>query len=303
MNKSTFLLEDVLSVLDDYKIIGDRKKTFDLFSPIDGSTDRSLTFCTETNGIVKEKISNTEANIIICSLDAMKFIDNKNKTIIYVKKPRLAIIKMLNYIYPNKKESYICNTVKIGNNTIIDHTSTVCSYTIIGNNVVIGNNCIIGSNCNILDDTEIGDNVRIKSGCTIGSDGFGYEKGNNNEWIKFPHIGKVIIKNNVDIGANTCIDRGSLDNTIIEDGVKIDNLVHIAHGAKIGKNTLIITLSCIAGSVKIGNNCWIAPGAIIRNGLVLGNNVTVGMGSVVTKNIDDDDIVIGIPAKSIKNKC
>ena len=96
MDKSKFILENVLNVLNDYKIIGSRKKTFDLVSPIDDSTDRSLTFCTETNEVVNEKINNTEANIIICSLDAMKYIDNPNKTIIYVKKPRLAIIKILN---------------------------------------------------------------------------------------------------------------------------------------------------------------------------------------------------------------
>jgi UDP-3-O-[3-hydroxymyristoyl] glucosamine N-acyltransferase len=104
----------------------------------------------------------------------------------------------------------------------------------------------------------------------------------------------------VHIGNNTCIDRGSLSDTILYEGVKVDNLVHIAHNVKIGKNSLIIAQSMIAGSVTIGENCWIAPSSCIRNAVKIGNQVTIGLASTVTKNVPDNSTVLGSPALPIE---
>ena len=106
----------------------------------------------------------------------------------------------------------------------------------------------------------------------------------------------------MNIGANTCIDRGTLSDTIIGEGTKIDNLVHIAHNVVIGKNCTIVCLSCIAGSVHIGDDVHVYIGAIIRDGRRVGKGAIVGMGAVVTKDVEENDIVVGVPAKSIKNK-
>ena len=140
------------------------------------------------------------------------------------------------------------------------------------------------------------------SNSVIGGVGFGYAQDElTKQYVRFPHYGRVIIHNNVSIGNNTCIDRGSLSDTIMHDGVKIDNLVHIAHNVKIGKNTLIIANAMIAGSVIIGENCWIAPSSCIRNGITIGDNVTVGLASTVTKNIGSSQTVMGSPAVSIED--
>ena len=146
-----------------------------------------------------------------------------------------------------------------------------------------------------------GNNVKIGENVVIGGEGFGYEF-DGTKLIKFPHYGGVIIESDVDIGNNTCIDRGSLGNTIIRKGTKIDNLVHIAHNVDIGENCLIVANVGIGGSVKIGDNCYIGFGSTIKNGVKIGNNVIVGMGAVVLADIPDNEIWVGNPAKKLRDK-
>ena len=147
---------------------------------------------------------------------------------------------------------------------------------------------------------SIGQRVRIGPGSRVGFDGFGYERNEDGTWEHFPHRGRVIIGDDVEIGANTCIDRGTLGDTVIGNGTKIDNLVHIAHNAVIGEDCIIVCLVCIAGGVRIGDNSWIAPGSIIRDGIKIGKGVVVGMGAIVTKDVRDGVIVIGNPAREME---
>lgn len=147
-----------------------------------------------------------------------------------------------------------------------------------------------------------GENVLIGENCSIGNDGFGYEKNLDGTWIKFPHYGNIILEDNVEIADNVCIDRGVLGDTIIKRGVKIDSLVHISHNVKIEQNSLIIAKTMIAGSVSIGKDCWIGPSSSIINGISIGNNVTVGIGSNVIRDVPDNVIVAGNPAKIIRKK-
>jgi UDP-3-O-[3-hydroxymyristoyl] glucosamine N-acyltransferase len=145
----------------------------------------------------------------------------------------------------------------------------------------------------------MGHNFTCGENTVIGGEGFGYERDEENNLIKFPHFFGVIIGDNVSIGSNTCIDRGALKDTIIQEGTKIDNLVHIAHNVNIGKRCLVVAGSVICGSVTIGNDCFIGANATIREHLTIGNNVTIGMGSVVTKNIPDNETWAGNPAKKL----
>ena len=142
---------------------------------------------------------------------------------------------------------------------------------------------------------EIHESLVIGHSSTIGSDGFGYENG-----LRFNHIGNVIIEEGVEIGSNTCIDRGTLGSTIIGKGVKIDNLVHIAHNVVIGEGSLIIACAMIAGSVTIGDNVWIGPSVSIAKGLYIGDNAVIGMGAVVLKDVPEGATMVGNPAKRIR---
>ena len=147
-----------------------------------------------------------------------------------------------------------------------------------------------------------GKNVQIGVNCSIGNDGFQYIKDVDGDLIKFPHFGNVILEDDVEIANNTCIDRGALSNTIIRRGVKIDNLVHIAHNVEIGENTQVIALSMIAGSVKIGKDCWISPSSCIKNQLTIGDNVLIGMGAVVISDVESNSIMVGNPAKLLRKR-
>ena len=187
---------------------------------------------------------------------------------------------------------FIGKNVKIGKNTIIGHNS------IIESNVQIGSNCIIGNNV-LIKNTFIGKNVRVLDGSIIGKKGFGFFPKNNIN-VRYPHIGMVIINDNVEIGCNNTIDRGSLSNTIIGKNTFIDNQVHIAHNVNIGSNCIITGQVGFAGSSIIGNRVSIGGQAGISGHLKIGNNVQIGGGSGVVKNIPDNSKVMGYPAKDIR---
>ena len=186
----------------------------------------------------------------------------------------------------------IGKNVKIGTNSIIGHN------TIIESNVVIGSNCVVGNNV-LIKNSVIGDNVRILDGAIIGKKGFGFLPDKKKNY-RYPHVGMVIINDNVEIGCNNTIDRGSVSDTIVGKNTFIDNQVHIAHNVKIGENCIITGQVGFAGSSIIGSNVSIGGQAGISGHLKIGNNVQIGGGSGVIKNIPDNSKVMGYPAKDIR---
>jgi UDP-3-O-[3-hydroxymyristoyl] glucosamine N-acyltransferase len=220
---------------------------------------------------------------------------------IIVDNPRKSFAEILRFFFVEKQEFLgvhpsvsIHPTVKYDEQQVTFEPNVV-----IEKNVKIGDRVIIGANTVIKSGTIIGDDVKIGSNNTIGGVGFGYEPNEEGVYELIPHLGNVILHNKVEIGNNTCIDRAVLGSTILETEVKVDNLVHIAHGVKIGANSLVIANSMIAGSVQIGKNTWVSPSASIKQKLIIGDNALVGMGSVVLKNVEDGAIVAGVPAKKI----
>jgi UDP-3-O-[3-hydroxymyristoyl] glucosamine N-acyltransferase len=134
----------------------------------------------------------------------------------------------------------------------------------------------------------------IDDTCVIGKAGFGYERDDDGSLFPIPHLGRVVIEENVEIHAHVCIDRGVTEDTVIGAGTKIDNLVHIAHGVKIGKNCLIVAGTVIGGSSEIGNNCFLGINCSIKNKVKIGNNCTIGMGAIVLADVPDNTTVIGV---------
>tara|TARA_B110001452_G_scaffold152169_1_gene126590 strand:+ start:30 stop:1010 length:981 start_codon:yes stop_codon:yes gene_type:complete len=191
------------------------------------------------------------------------------------------------------KNVLIGKNVKIGKNCLIGHN------TIIESNVEIGNNCSIGSNV-IIRNTIINNDVHVLDGCVIGKKGFGFfPKQDKN--IRYPHIGIVIINDNVEIGCGSTIDRGSMSNTIIGKNTFLDNQIHIAHNNIIGDNCIIAGQVGFAGSSTLGNHVMIGGQAGISGHLKIGNNVQIAGGSGVIKNIPDNSKVMGYPAKNLKD--
>jgi UDP-3-O-[3-hydroxymyristoyl] glucosamine N-acyltransferase len=238
---------------------------------------------------------------IICHPEAMNNAYNDNCTFLVSNSPRKLFADFLQLfadkfdpVTPNiHPTAIVCDSARVGNNVLIG------AHAFIANDVVIGDNCVIGHNTVIEPRTVIGNDVRIGSNCTIGGVGFGFEKNEENLYKRIPHIGNVVIKEKVEIGNNTCIDRAVLGSTIIESNVKIDNLVHIAHNVQIGENTMVIANSMIAGSTKIGQNVWVAPSTSVLNKLIIEDNATLGLGSVIIRDVSENDTVVGNPGRKI----
>ena len=189
----------------------------------------------------------------------------------------------------------------IGHKTIINENTHLGSNVVIGNNCKIGKNCIIHPQVVLYDHTEVGDNTIIHSGAIIGADGFGYIDVDGIHQ-KIPHKGSVDIGNNVEIGANTTIDKGCLSKTIIADGVKIDNLVQVGHNVTIGKHSVIVANSVIGGSTSIGEHCILAGSVSVSDNIRIGNNATILGRSAVSKHIKDNQVVSGFPAQDHKKE-
>ena len=190
------------------------------------------------------------------------------------------------------KNIFIGKKVKIGSKT------TIGSNTVIEHDVQIGKNCLIGLNVTIKN-TIIGNNVVIQDGCKIGVKGFGFIPLKDKNF-RFPHIGRVILKDNVELGANCTIDRGSIGDTVIGDNTFLDNQVHMAHNVRVGKNCMIAGQVGFAGSSTLGDNVSIGGQAGISGHLKIGNNVKIGGGSGVVKDIPENTTVMGYPAVPLK---
>jgi UDP-3-O-[3-hydroxymyristoyl] glucosamine N-acyltransferase len=224
----------------------------------------------------------------------------KKYNIIQCENPKETFFEILNrfFVIPKKagiELDSIVETQNIGTDVSIGHHCYICKDAIIGNNVSIKNNVII--EC----PAEIGDNTIIWSGVVIGTDGYGYYKKDDGINYKVPHFGGVKIGRNVEIGANTCIDRGVLVDTVIGNNVKIDNLCHIAHNVLIEDNVMITAMSALSGSSTVKENAYIAPGTLVLNQKTVGKNAFVGIGSVVIKNVQNSKAVFGVPARVYKN--
>jgi UDP-3-O-[3-hydroxymyristoyl] glucosamine N-acyltransferase len=191
---------------------------------------------------------------------------------------------------------YLGSFCYIGKNVKIGKEVKIYPNTYIGDNVVIGDNCLLFAGVRIYSETEIGNNCTVHSGAIIGSDGFGFAPLEDGTFKKIPQIGNVIIENDVEIGANTTIDRATLGSTFIRNGVKLDNHIQVAHNVDIDENTVIAAQTGIAGSTKIGKNCMIGGQVGIAGHLTIGNNVKVQAQSGIGKNIADNEVVQGTPS-------
>ncbi|MFT4643628.1 MAG: UDP-3-O-[3-hydroxymyristoyl] glucosamine N-acyltransferase [Planctomycetota bacterium] len=258
-----------------------------------------MTFIDKNRKDKAELLSNSSAGLIVGDEELLKY-RKKEQNILVVQNPKVCFSLISNQFFVTKTvpsisdKANIHETAKIGKGVYIGPNS------IIGK-VVVGANTRIMGNVWIGDGVEIGSNVIIQAGCVIGADGYGYNRDNDKKAIQFPHIGGVIIEDNVELGANTCIDNGTLGPTIISKGAKIDNLVHIGHNVIVGESVYIAAQTSIAGSTTIGDYTEIWTGVNIADGLTIGENCFVGMGSVVIKNIESNKKCFGNPAKIFGN--
>lgn len=300
----SYKVKDIITLLNaEYRgeFIEEVSKLSSFFS----ADEKSLTFAADEKFL--KNISQTKAKLIIVP-DIQLPLDIGKSYLVVRDNPRKIMPKLLNFFKRELKkfEKMIEDSSKIGQNCKIAPNVYIGHDVEIGDNVIIypnssigegakiGDNTIIYSNVSIREFVEIRKNCVIQPGAVIGSDGFGFIKidGNNQ---KIEQIGSVIIEDNVEIGANTTIDRGAIGDTIIKKYTKIDNLVQIAHNVELGENCLIISQVGIAGSAVIGNNVTIAGQTGVSGHIKVGDNVIIGAKSGVSGNVDSNQVLSGYP--------
>ncbi|MCR1972554.1 hypothetical protein NSA52_00225 [Clostridium sporogenes] len=284
-------------------------KNFNIYSvsTIDNPKSNTMIFC---NNLTYELLQNLktikESIIIINNTTNLQVKNHPNNLFLKVDRPRKEYAKILKFILDNKNISnnqyyFHQNGYYFGENIVIGENTIIEPFCFIDSNVTIGNNCIIKSGTKIGAYTTIGDNCVLKSNCVISDSGFGMERDDDGTTYKIPHLGGVNIGDNVEIGALTTIVCGTIEPTHIEDYVKIDDHVHVAHNCNIKKGTLITACSEISGGVKLGNNVWVGPNSSIIDGISVGDNSILGIGAVAIESISKNSIVAGNPAEKTEN--
>lgn len=272
-------------------------------STLKNPKDNTLIFINILNEESINNLKKIKNSIIILNKSNYAFKTDLN-CLLYVDRPRKEYAKILDFILksqPKDNKSYILKDgYYIGENVNIGKNVVIEPFVFIDHDVIIRDNCIIKTGAKIRKNVVIGNDCVIKENCVIGDDGYGVERDEDGTTYKIPHLGGVNIGNNVEVGAMSCICQGTIEPTVIEEYVKIDDCCFIAHNCNIGKGTFVIANSEISGSVSIGKNSWVAPNACIKDGLQIGDNVIIGMGAVVVKNVDSNVVVVGNPAHKLE---
>ena len=279
---------------------------------IDEAGPSQISFIASTKYLAK--LAATGAAAVIVPSGVAREAAPAGTCLLRVADPEMAFIDCLKYLYPGKPNpgtvsdrAHVESSVRIGSGTFIDAFVSVGARVSIGSNcqlhagcrigddVNIGNNCVLHPNVVLYRGVTIGDNVIIHAGSVIGADGFGY-KFRNGEHVKFPQVGTVVIESNVEIGANTCIDRAALGVTHVGEGAKLDNQVHIAHNVRIGARALLCGQVGIGGSTVIEDYAVLAAQCGVADHVTVGKQAMVLAQAGVTKDIAPKDQVMGFPA-------
>lgn len=295
MNLKSISLAQIIQLLDEsgyqFELFGNKNITINTFSSPHKKNSNSLYWINEKN---KHLFESTMSQSVIITNAYNTELNKQDFAYISTEDDRNVFFLILNHFFSGISSF---NVPMESEKSLLDFCRKNSIF--IDQYVVIGRNVRIYPNVVILGKVHIGDNSVIGPGTVIGFDGFGYTKQPNGNLTKINHYGGVIIGKNVEIGANSCIDRGTLDDTIIGDNVKIDNLVHIAHNVIIENNVTVIANSMIAGSTIIGKNTHISPSSSILNKLNIGPDSYVGIGSVVLRDVENSEKVFGNPARKL----
>ena len=292
-------------------VVGDKNLIISALSPIDNIIANALVFAEGSDNLKRAEASDATAILVASN------VENVNKPIIQVANPFGAFIKLLHHFYPERKpEAGIHPTAIIAEDVILGKNVSIAPFVVIESGSIIGDHCIIKSHVHIghqvtlgehttihphvtiYDTCRIGARVCIHASTVIGSDGFGYTM-ENDQHLKVPHVGNVIIEDDVEIGANTVVDRATLGTTIIGEGTKIDNLVQIAHSVRLGKHNILCAFTGIAGSTTSGNHVIFAANVGVSDHVRIDDGVILGARAGVPprKHLKQGNIYLGSPAR------
>ena len=298
------------------KIEGDENATVNTFAKIEEGKKGAISFL--SNPKYTHYLYDTESSVVLVD-EALELTRQTKATLIRVSNAYESVAKLLQ-LYESMKPkkqgidsmAFVSSTAKIGegcyvgafayigDNVEIGDNCQIYPHATIYDNTKIGNNCIIYPNASIYHDCRIGNNVTLHSGCVIGADGFGFAPSQDG-YDKIPQIGIVTIEDNVEIGANTCVDRSTMGSTYIRNGVKLDNLIQIAHNVEVGKNTVMAAQVGVAGSTKVGEWCMFGGQVGMAGHITIADRTSVGAQAGIPGNVrKPDTTILGTPAYDAK---
>lgn len=304
-----FTAEQIANVIGG-RVEGNKDAKVHTFAKIEEGTDGAISFL--SNPKYTHYLYNTKSSIVIVN-EGVELEKDVDATLIRVPNAYESIAKLLQIYEASKPkktgvapQAYIAPSAKLGNNCYVGPFAYVgegaeigdgCQiypHAVVGDNVKVGSNCIFYPNTTIYQGCKIGNNVTIHAGSVIGADGFGFAPGADG-YDKIPQIGIVVIEDNVEIGANTCVDRSTMGATVIHKGVKLDNLVQVAHNVEIGENTVMSAQVGIAGSTKVGSWCMFGGQVGLAGHITIGNKTFLGAQSGVPGSLKGGEELIGTP--------
>jgi UDP-3-O-[3-hydroxymyristoyl] glucosamine N-acyltransferase len=297
-------------------IVGDENASVHTFAKIEEGIPGALSFL--SNPKYTQYIYDTQSSIVLVNKDfepekevkaTLIKVNNayeslaKLMTLYEQSQPKRTGIHPLAYVAPTAKigeNVYLAPFACVGDNAEIGDGTELHPHATVGRGAKVGQNCILYTNCNVYHDCRVGNNGILHSGRGVGADGFGFAPSPDG-YEKIPQIGIAILEDNVEIGANTCIDRATMGATIIRKGVKLDNLIQIAHNVEVGSNTVMASQTGVAGSTKVGEWCMFGGQVGIGGHIKIGNKVNLGAQSGVPGSIKDGQNLIGTPPMELKN--
>ena len=297
-------------------IVGDENATVHTFAKIEEGIPGAISFL--SNPKYTSYIYDTQSSIVLVNRDfepereikaTLIKVDNayeslaKLMTLYEQSHPKRTGIDPLAYVAPTAnigKNVYLAPFACVGDHAEVGDNTELHPHATVGRNAKVGKNCILYTNSNVYHDCIVGDNCILHSGSVIGADGFGFAP-TPNGYDKIPQIGIAILEDDVEIGANTCVDRATMGATIIRKGVKLDNLIQVAHNVEIGSNTVIASQTGIAGSTKVGEWCMFGGQVGIAGHIKIGDKVNLGAQSGVPGSIKSGQSLIGTPPIEMKN--
>ena len=297
-------------------IVGDENATVHTFAKIEEGMPGAISFL--SNPKYTHYIYDTQSSIVLVNRDfepekeikaTLIKVDNAYESLakllnLYeMSKPKKTGVDPLAYIAPTAKigkDVYIAPFACVGDNAEIGDNTSLHPHATVGSGAKIGNNCILYSHATVYHDCRVGNNCTLHAGSVVGADGFGFAPSPEG-YEKIPQIGITILEDNVEIGANTCIDRATMGATVIRKGVKLDNLIQIAHNVEVGSHTVMASQVGVAGSTKIGEWCMFGGQVGVAGHITVGNRVNMGAQSGVNGSVKDGKVLIGTPPIEFKN--
>ena len=275
-------------------------------APIHDAGDGDVTFCTARLADADELLARLSARVLVVDEQladaAVRLAGERVPAIVPSPSPRLDYARLLRAHFTPPRPVGVSPHAVVAPGARLGAGVYVGPLATIGDEVVIGDRTAIHAGVHLVGRVTIGAGVTIHSGTVIGAPGYGYERNAAGELEAFPQIGSVEIGDDVEIGANACIDRGALGPTRIDAGARIDNLVHIAHNVHVGRDAAVIAHAMVAGSTRIGERAWIAPSATVRDQITVGADAIVGLGAVVVRSVEPGTTVAGNPARELRRE-